>query len=55
MILITKEEADYIRAHSKKVRITTTARKKRPRQKKRYADEVGDTLRLLKKYRSGKR
>lgn len=50
MILITKEEADYIRAHSDRVKIITTSRGKNARQKKRYADEVGDTFRLLRKY-----
>ena len=55
MVLITRDEAEYLRAHSKKVRITTTARGKNSRQKKRYADEVGDTFRLLKRYRNGRK
>lgn len=50
MIQITKAEADYIRAHSNKVRITTTSKRKKPRQKKRYADEVYETFKLLRQF-----
>lgn len=50
MVKITKEEADYIRAHSKNIHISTTSKGKNPRQKKRYADELGETFRLLKQF-----
>lgn len=55
MIAISKVEAEYIRAHSDKVRIVTTSKGKNARQKKRYADETYDTFRLLKRFRGKKR
>ena len=51
MIFITKDEAEYIRTHSNRVRIVTTGAQKNKRQKKRYADETPETFRLLHKYR----
>lgn len=55
MIPISKEEAEFIRFHSKNVHIMTTGRHKNKRQKKRYADEVSETFRLLRKFHDGKR
>lgn len=54
MILITKEEADYIRIHSNSIRITTTSKTKNARQKKRYADEIPETFKILRKLRNKK-
>ena len=53
MIFITKDEAEYIRKHSKNVRIILTGAKKNKRQKKRYADETSETFRLLRRYHRG--
>lgn len=53
MIFITKDEAEYIRKHSKNVRIILTGAKKNKRQKKRYADETPETFRLLRRYHRG--
>lgn len=50
MIQITKDEADYIRSKTDNVNIVTTARTKSKRQKKRYADESRETIRLLRKF-----
>lgn len=50
MIKVTKGEAEYIRAHSKNVHITTTGKSKNKRQKKRYADDGRETIYLLNKY-----
>lgn len=55
MIQITKDEADFIRAHSNRVHIVTTAKGKNSRQKKRYADEVFETFKLLKRFHKQKR
>ena len=50
MVQVTKAEAEYILAHSKNIHITTTSKGKASRQKKRYADELRETFRLLKEF-----
>ena len=52
MIKVTKEEAAYIRANAHESRITLVGRHKKAHQKKRYADEMPETFRLLNKYRN---
>ncbi|MEY8365752.1 hypothetical protein AALA22_08970 [Anaerovoracaceae bacterium 41-7] len=50
MIMITKDEAAYLRDHAKNVHVTVTGRGKNKRQKKRYADESIETFKLLRKF-----
>lgn len=55
MILITKDEADYIRENSQNARITVTGKNKNSRQKKRYIDETYENKKLLRKFHNSKR
>ena len=51
MKTINKAEADYIRAHSTEACITVTGKQKSGRSKKRYIDEMPESLRLLDEFR----
>ncbi|MGF6375086.1 hypothetical protein M2140_000120 [Clostridiales Family XIII bacterium PM5-7] len=55
MILITKDEAEFIRKNSKNCRIVTTGKSKNKRQKKRYVDEISETYKLLRKFHKKKK
>lgn len=51
---VGKEEADYIRQHSKQVRITITGKGKNSRNKKWFVDESDETYALLEEYWANK-
>lgn len=51
MMLVTREEADYIRKHSDHIRIATTCKKKKGNRKKQYCEEGSHTQKLLEQYR----
>ena len=54
MKTINKDEADYIRAHSTEACITVTGKQKSGRAKKRYIDEMPESLRLLDEFRKSR-
>jgi hypothetical protein len=51
MILVTKDEAEYIQSHDKDIRIALTCRKKCAKRKKHYCEEWSRTYELLQQYR----
>lgn len=55
MILITKDEADFLRKTTQNARITVTGKHKNKRQKKRYVDETYENKKLLRKFRNKKK
>lgn len=52
MIKVKKDEADYIRSHSKNVRFAITGKGKKSHGKRWYIDESDEALNLLAKYRA---
>jgi len=52
VILVTKDEAEYIFDRNQYIKITITGKGKNKRQKKRYADEMPETFALLRQYHS---
>jgi hypothetical protein len=53
MIIVTKDEAEYLRENIKNVRIVKTCRcKNKGNRGKRYAEETSVVLDLLDKYRA---
>ena len=53
MMLVTQQEAFYIREHSTYVRISMCNKKKSKSRKRYYADECLETDRLIEEYRAG--
>ncbi len=50
---VTKQEAGFIRQHSKNVRITLTGKHKKSKRKRCYVDESAETFMLLEQYWNG--
>ena len=50
ILKVRKEEAEYVRNHSRNVRITVTGKRKKSRHKRWYVDESDEALKLLSKF-----
>ena len=50
MMLVTREEADYIRKHSDEIRFAISCKKKKSNRKKIYAEEWSLTHELLEQF-----
>ena len=50
MKFVTRDEAEYIKAHSDSISIAITSKKKKAKRKKHYCEEGGRTTALLRQY-----